>query len=455
MAVASLMVSCQKEEGTQNTQKLITRTVTLEEGEWQEDATRTIYEPGAGVKFTGAEVMSIYYADHNAQTKKMFKIDPKKKQGKNITSSITINKDGTYTVVHPEISGATAYDYYFMLGGSQTNLNGTGTSAAVKLEKFQQPGENSFDPTYDFLAGCPILNVAKQTEAITVQKFKRISAPLKVVTATNADKVILATLSFTQKVDNKNALAGNAFLHLSDVYNDITVNSYGADNFSNTVTAFYPNATNVVNQTKNIWYTVYPASIKEGNVVMTLMTPTKTLTRMVPVTKALNIVQGQLNEIHFNMAGTDVTEVASVYQDFTQLQITDVNTGNPVGLVASDGQTYQWTFTKDCSIHDGKNTVYANSLGSLKGTRQIWPKALSMPATTSKITFPDFGKPISKIRIYVAPTDQDNLMKGTTGDKGIIEITDPTKFNDFSSDEITNSRPGRIVGIAFEFAPAA
>ncbi len=457
MAVASLMVSCQKEEGTQNTQKLITRTVTLEEGEWQEDATRTIYEPGAGVKFTGNEVLSVFYEDSNValdnnKQRVKHKIAPKSKDGQNIKK----NQNGSYALVHPEIKGCTAYNYYFILNGCQSNSGSNGNMIVADIRPFQQPALTSFDETYDVLIGKPLMAQSAMAGNVTVNQFRRVSNLLKVEmsdskNALKQEKVILATLKIDQSKFSQNALAGSAYINMtSDDFAAADFSSIGSGTWSNTITAYYPGGADV----KDVWYTTYMKEIHPSTQAdakgLTLMvtTPTRTITRTAaaPAHKIV-LEKGKMNRIGFDLSGEGVTETPSVYQSFAELDAAAAS----MKLTASDGKAHTWETTGAVKLDDGRNTVYSNR------TAQIFPTGLILPAN-GKLTYPKdiipAGKQISKVRIYLHPRDNAKEITNKTADKAVIELTANSKVADWNVSYTAKNRL-IIVGIAFEFAPAA
>ena len=205
------VVSCQKEltEGQmENTVAQITKTMYVEGNEWIPEAdTRTAYEPGVGIDWTGNETFAIYYGDPDkaatATTEDKYM---------NKATDVTALGSGKYSFKHDDL-GIEAYNYSVIVPDiTTTRLQGSGLSATFKLSPVQTPGANTYDPNYDILFGQGAFGVAP-AEELEITKFKRVTAPLRLSLSDGAgvigdEKIHAATISFSQAAAGQNGFAG-------------------------------------------------------------------------------------------------------------------------------------------------------------------------------------------------------------------------------------------------------
>ena len=181
------VVSCQKEltEGQmENTVAQITKTMYVEGNEWIPEAdTRTAYEPGVGIDWTGNETFAIYYGDPDkaatatSENKYMQK-----------ATDVTALGGGKYSFKHEDL-GISAYDYSVIVPDiATTGLQGAGKSATFKLSPVQTPGANTYDPNYDILFGQGAFGVAP-AEELEITKFKRVTAPLRLSLSDRSERL--------------------------------------------------------------------------------------------------------------------------------------------------------------------------------------------------------------------------------------------------------------------------
>ena len=421
------VVSCQKEltEGQmENTVAQITKTMYVEGNEWIPEAdTRTAYEPGVGIDWTGNETFAIYYGDPDkaatatSENKYMQK-----------ATDVTALGGGKYSFKHEDL-GIGAYDYSVIVPDiATTGLQGAGKSATFKLSPVQTPGANTYDPNYDILFGQGAFGVAP-AEELEITKFKRVTAPLRLSLSDGAgvigdEKIHAATISFSQAAAGQNGFAGTLYLNFGYEYEDCKVNSFTAP--SSSVTAVYAEGLSKDGSIWPVWYSVHPATFDAGGeLTVTVTTETKTVSRTITLASAASIQADILNNLAFDISGEGYTVENTIYQDFTYLQ-----KGNlPTSFLASDGKAYTWSFTNCQVAYDTYNGLLPNGLRSNKAK--------------ATITLPDIlGKDIVKIRLYAYPNNgqKDNtitLNGGSayefnsyadntfTGNSGILEIDVP------------------------------
>ena len=423
------VVSCQKEltEGQmENTVPQITKTMYVEGNEWIPEAdTRTAYEPGVGIDWTGNETFAIYYGN-SADS------DATKENGKKymqLASDVKALDNGLYSFSHPEIEGAQTYDYSVITPSIvTTGVQGQGLSATFKLSPVQTPGANTYDPNYDILFGQGAFGVAP-AEELEITKFKRVTAPLRLSLSDGAgvigdEKIHAATISFSQAAAGLNGFAGTLYLNFGYEYEDCKVNSFTAP--SSSVTAVYAEGLAKNGSIWPVWYSVHPATFDAGGeLTVTVTTETKTVSRTITLASAASIQADILNNLAFDISGEGYVETESLYWNFTELSGT-----LSAQQTASDGNPYNWGF-ESCQIWNGNDAS------------GILPSSLRANANDGQITLPTIaGKQISKIRLYAHPnnTTSENTVSlngaaglnfnsyavnSDTGNSGVLEITVP------------------------------
>ena len=421
------VVSCQKEltEGQmENTVAQITKTMYVEGNEWIPEAdTRTAYEPGVGIDWTGNETFAIYYGDPDkaatatSENKYMQK-----------ATDVTALGGGKYSFKHEDL-GISAYDYSVIVPDiATTGLQGAGKSVTFKLSPVQTPGANTYDPNYDILFGQGAFGVAP-AEELEITKFKRVTAPLRLSLSDGAgvigdEKIHAATISFSQAAAGQNGFAGTLYLNFGYEYEDCKVNSFTAP--SSSVTAVYAEGLSKDGSIWPVWYSVHPATFDAGGeLTVTVTTETKTVSRTITLASAASIQADILNNLAFDISGEGYVETESLYWNFTELSGT-----LSAQQTASDGNPYNWGF-ESCQIWNGNDAS------------GILPSSLRANANDGQITLPTIaGKQISKIRLYAHPnnTTSDNTISlngaagldfnsyavnTDTGNSGVLEITVP------------------------------
>ena len=421
------VVSCQKEltEGQmENTVAQITKTMYVEGNEWIPEAdTRTAYEPGVGIDWTGNETFAIYYGDPDkaatatSENKYMQK-----------ATDVTALGGGKYSFKHEDL-GISAYDYSVIVPDiATTGLQGAGKSATFKLSPVQTPGANTYDPNYDILFGQGAFGIAP-AEELEITRFKRVTAPLRLSLSDGAgvigdEKIHAATISFSQAAAGQNGFAGTLYLNFGYEYEDCKVNSFTAP--SSSVTAVYAEGLSKDGSIWPVWYSVHPATFDAGGeLTVTVTTETKTVSRTITLASAASIQADILNNLAFDISGEGYVETESLYWNFTELSGT-----LSAQQTASDGNPYNWGF-ESCQIWNGNDAS------------GILPSSLRANANDGQITLPTIaGKQISKIRLYAHPNNNTSgntislngaaglnfnsyAVNTDTGNSGVLEITVP------------------------------
>lgn len=410
-AGALMLASCQKEltEGNAGASvPQVTKTMYVEGNEWiPEDGTKTAYQPGQGVQWTGTETFAIYYGNSanagGASGKYM--------AGK--AGNVASSGSGLYTFTHDAIDGAETYDYCVIVPDlNTTGINTTGVAASFKLSPVQTPGADTYDPNYDILLGQGAQQVSVETE-LEITSFKRLTAPLRLTITDGAgilgnEKIYAVTLRFNQAIEKDKGMAGTGYLNFAYEYDACKVNSIAAS--SNTVTAVYAEGLQKSGEGWPVWYSVYPFA-STGDMTVTVTTETKTLVRTIPAAGA-SILANQLNGLTFDISGSGFTESESLYWDFTALDEIAPQ------QVASDGKSYNWGFA-NCTVWNG-----GDATGQL-------PSSLRANADGGEITLPTIaGKQITKIRLYAHPNNAQNAQNTITLNAGTAHAFSSYADND-------------------------
>ena len=450
LAATSLMVSCQKDSiETVDDISFVRQTLVIDDA-----LTKSIYEPGKGVHFTGRneEAVSVFYADHNDLSHKLKKVLPMKDP-----IYVKFLSLGEYEIAHPKISSASTYDYFCVLNGCLSDIGGKDKNMiASQVFSFQEPKDGSFDPSCDPLICKPISNV-NISSTLHINDYKRLTAPLKLVLKDSGNKlagakVHMVTLSSSQDKDNKTyyPFAGTCYISLdpSGNFENNKIETISSDAWSNNVTANYHNG-KLFKDSMDVWYSIYPTTLK-ANTELTLIvtTDTKTISRKVSLPSDVVVKAGQLNTLSFDISGQgECTEVESICQSFTSFNNTITNP-----LTASDGNTHKWEFT-GFKHETGKQTLFSNS------TQKVFPEGVCAAKEGTTLKYPTdlipAGKTISKVRIYLHPKDKKKSIDNTNrqNNKDVIVLTEAEHSNqaDWQKSFTTTVPNTTIAAIVFEF----
>lgn len=394
------LTNCTKDE-TDNgfgsvdaTENLITRTVTVSDEAW--DEVRSSYEPGVGIHLDGTEHMSVYYSVSGSTSTAGSKTLDYKLLG---TVDGAPAGNGSYTFSHPEISGAEAYDYFFMMPYLVTSKqNSAGSASYHRIGPVQMPEAATFDPSFDYIVGKPVLNVAATDQSAIVTQFKRLMAPLRLKFTDNAgvlagQKIRQVTISFDAATDKAvdKCLSGLFYFQYSEAADECNISGWENGSFSNAATADYP-AGLEQNGSWETWLMVNPTEIEACNMTIDVVADKMRITRTVATGKVFNLTKEAINTLNFDISGDGYATENAYSVDFTQY------TKVPTVIEASDGDTYDWTLA-NCTF-----SVQANLGNALR---------LKNTSNNGSITLPALPEGTSYKAIYLTE-NTNNTSKAAT-----------------------------------------
>ena len=429
-AAVMLSVSCNKENIVETPlQDTIVKTVTFNDEIWAPQDVKSEFQENVGVKLTGKENISIYYADHA-------KLETQEYPSYVIPFKDIQKVGDKYTFTHPAIPDATAYDYYFFMPSLSTSAKGNNNKDVITFANLfyvQRPvknslGEDSYDASYDLLVGQPVMNVAPETSEFTVQSFKRQSAPLRLTIKDSrnllgGEAIQAVTLFFGQKPNQNNALSGAFSIKHSVVYKDCKIIGVGSNTICNGLTALYKDGLAQVGDGYPVWLMAKPFlnlaggfSQFPGNSDCRLIvtTKTKTIVREMKVpTGGVSVYPDKINTLTIDVSKTEnAVAKESVYFDFSDRSMTLASLNK---MMASDGNKYDLK---------PENLTFWNDFD--KEYDQILPQGLRMSNNKDGAEgkagaftiIPVNGKEIAKLRIYAHPRNlwaNTNPLKVTYG----------------------------------------
>lgn len=394
------LTNCTKDE-TDNgfgsvdaTENLITRTVTVSDEAWEE--VRSSYEPGVGIHLDGTEHMNVYYSVSGSTSTAGSKTLDYKLLG---TVDGAPAGNGSYTFSHPEVSGAEAYDYFFMMPYLVTSKqNSAGSASYHRIGPVQMPEAATFDPSFDYIVGKPVLNVAATDQSAIVTQFKRLMAPLRLKFTDNAgvlagQKIRQVTISFDAATDKAvdKCLSGLFYFQYSEAADECNISGWENGSFSNAATADYP-AGLEQNGSWETWLMVNPTEIEACNMTIDVVADKMRITRTVATGKVFNLTKEAINTLNFDISGDGYATENAYSVDFTQY------TKVPTVIEASDGDTYDWTLA-NCTF-----SVQANLGNALR---------LKNTSNNGSITLPALPEGTSYKAIYLTE-NTNNTSKAAT-----------------------------------------
>lgn len=394
------LTNCTKDE-TDNgfgsvdaTENLITRTVTVSDEAW--DEVRSSYEPGVGIRLDGTEHMSVYYSVSGSTSTAGSKTLAYKLLG---VEDGAPAGNGSYTFSHPEVSDAEAYDYFFMMPYLPTSkFNSAGSASYHRIGPVQMPKANTFDPSFDYIVGKPVLNVAAADQSAIVTQFKRLMAPLRLKFTDNAgvlagQKIRQVTIGFDAPADKavNKCMSGLFYFQYSEQADECNISGWENGSFSNTATADYPAGLEQEGSWET-WLMVNPVELEACNMTIDVVADKMRITRTVATGKVFNLTKEAINTLSFDISGTDHTSENAYSVDFTQYAKV------PTVIEASDGYTYDWTLA-NCTY-----TVQSNLGNALR---------LKNTANNGSITLPALPEGASYKAIYMTE-NTNNTSKAAT-----------------------------------------
>lgn len=427
------IAGCKKAELSteQGQEDLITRKVSLaaEVAPASDDATvKSFFDTDdKSVKLTGAEELAVAYS--NADESKYV-------DGKPVVAGIikgTSDGNSNYTFSHNAISGATGYNYYFILPYRDTkniSTNSTKTGPYVKLDSIQHPTATSFDPLQDYIMGKPIYNAEAQATEITAEnlKLKRLFALVR-VTLSDEKKVLggeplqKVSIGFPAAKDNKvsglnhkkNNLINLCYLNFDETFSNAGVSGYGdwgSVHASASVTAEYAEGLAAGTDGKyTVWYVTMPVEkAKDTELTVVAQSKNKKVTRKIALPSDMQLQAGVINDLKINITGDgyDVEDTAdpndywSIYnagQDIAAGGLTINKSEYTNATLLSDDQVTKTNLEKGGLIFVDGNWTSTGHLKLANGTIIIGrykDKQPSISMTSSHAIYLDKGNIILK-----------------------------------------------------------
>lgn len=386
LAAALLATSCTKTENFSGDASEAAKgekcTLYVQGNEWTADSdSRSSFNPASGISLSGTELIGLFY----------------KEDGKMVGSSgnYAVKAEpagaGVYTFTNP---GADAASPWYSLmpythNGIRSTPSASPTSTQFRIGPTQYPGDNTFDPMADVLAGKPF-TTSDGTGTITA--FKRLTAPVRIdITGLeDGEKIYAATLKFSGNATTyTNTLVGQLNPTISDSYADTKVTNVTSTTVGRALSVIYGNGLPKNGSSWPMWITLNPITLEAGTTLtLEVTTANKTYTRTITLDGAKELVIDKINTLGVNMKGEGFSSAETLLQDFTKQA---VGSGT-LNLTASDGSAVSWT-----AAGTSQWTAASDDGGSMH------PNALKMPKA-SKLTIPTIsGKKILKLRLFLHP----------------------------------------------------
>ena len=315
--------SCQKPEFSGMTDnsdnREIRKVLSVIGNEWNQS--KSVYTEGIGITLTGTEHIGVFYAEGA------------------LPVAAVPQENGKYGFSHEDLS-KDAYDYnYLMPYKVITKADGTS-----RLFALQYPGAGTYDPDYDILLGEPAIAVPKETSELTVERFKRLTAPfnLSIIDQENlleGEVAKIVTVDF-ESVDTP--VAADIVPSFSSDYDVAGINAIVAGTGSNALTAVYPDGLTPVGGVYDVWFSSLPVDMKAGQVVsLTITTQTKTVRCKATLPVDFSLMAGMLNKIPFGLSEEkqsyeNLPSQVICYSDAVNLtpngNSLDINVDSPYGI---------------------------------------------------------------------------------------------------------------------------
>lgn len=462
LLISAALVSCQKENINSPTEpeNLIQKTITIADTPWTGDAeTRSFYEEGVGVHLNKLENMSVYYwkyvaneTEPTANTNILYTL----LDGKNITGA-TANTAGTWTFSHPVIEGADKYNYFFVIPHtSMSSLNSKKIGHSFRLASIQSPeiltkfkgcesSPLSFDPMMDCHIGQAQYGVGIATELTDIH-FKRIFTPLKLTitdsqNALEGSPVYTVTLKSNAVATQTQTLTGICYFKHSNIFDEAKLSSIEKTSVGNGVSTIYQTPIAKSGDSYTTWFIVNPSKLPAGELTVSVTTATKTITRTVNYTE-LNIKDNTINELSFDISGTDPTTEQSDYYHFNLGAIKELTK-----VTGSNTGAKPWTHTGCDLLQDVGNSQFNNALRIKKG------------GTLTYTAIQD--KKLKRIRFYGHPraTTGAVTINVKSGEASIgsvaLNFNDISKNGGYNDFEVPEAYSQSNLAFSFDKNPAA
>lgn len=403
MILASLAFSCQVKENIespeQKTENLQTISLTVEDNNWA-DEVRSSYEPGVGIKMSGAEPLSIFYVEDDGSV-----IGRDIKIAKPLTNSPgwkATGESGNYTLTLPAPDGMVkAYAFVpYNMSCEILEKNSGNKDVLVTLPPVQFPEANSFDPHFDYLVSKPF-EIGPETTSATVQSFKRLFAPLRlqITGIPDGEKIYAVNIWMTQSVnkDNFNCLTGKFRVSLSENYDDVNASLMSYSYGGNGVSALYPEGLEKQGDSWPVWYMINPMTIAASSsldLIVTVTTAEKTYYRIIRLpNKETQFLADKFNELNVDMTKKTSFQRNSFIQFFNEAP--GLVAGNNT-LVSADGVSRVWKASGTKLYWDSEER---NGNADMPGGLYMYDnRQLVLPEVE--------GKSLTKLTLYTHPDNQ-------------------------------------------------
>ena len=270
----------------------------------------------------------------------------------------------------------------------------TESSGGTRLFAVQFPGENTYDQYYDYLIGQPEINVPKTAAEVSINSFKRISAPVNFV-VNDPEGLLEGEAARIVTVDFESSavpVAGGFVPEFSTVYSEAGINRIVGGTKNTAITALYPDGLEPVAGAYNVWYSALPANLSAGQIVtVTVTSETKTVTCQATLPSEFSLMSTKLNKIPFTLSASKngYSKTNTLTTAFTQMsRSTWKESGPSADLIASDGKAYTWQYS---------GTAFCYNPSGKYGLRE----SIGLFSNKTTLTLPVFGgKRVSTLRLY-------------------------------------------------------
>lgn len=325
------------------------------------DESRTIYEPGTGIRLTGDEQVGVVYT-----TKDAAGTIAAVKSGKQVATPVEGQKL-VYNFTAPALAdGLSVAQYFFVLpNGIETRGTATENSLALLLPTIQCPqNHQSFDSDADILIGKPQTPEMIENGDATIL-FKRLFTPVKLVVKGITDEKLYAV---TFKAENNAKMSGYATqVTCTEEYDQAGTIKWHSSRFSPGITTVYVNGLEAdENGNFNVWMIANPGTF--SGLTVTATTENQVVTRT--VNAQTTIPAQKFKEIGFNMADASVLHSNAITFDFLtaeSISLPALKGQDATGPVAgSDDKEYEWTLSGKAQSYSGRGLYLPANTGAVQ-----------------------------------------------------------------------------------------
>lgn len=390
---------------------------------------KTAYVPGSGVDIDGTENIAVLYS-----------------VGDTLRGSLKAVPagGGVYTFTIP---GGVEPDamFYGVMPYSSAVAPITSDKRIFKVRIFpvQYPGQNTFDPHYDFLSA---EGFSVTGDRAAINRFKRLVAPLCLRLTGLPDGTEISTVEMIlgQGTSGETCvgLVGEAEVYATDNYRKSAVLSLA--NPGNSVSAVYPEGLAESDGGWNVWYVVNPSSLYAGSgLTVRVSAGACTYIKDIVLPSNAEIRRNELSRISVDMSGQDVRTLQSVTFDFSGVQVYETLQSNTsITVTGSDGNDYTLAFNRTkCSLKGEDGMPCAIQITSPEGTGKYLTipsikdkniiaarlfaqiKSANTAVTADSLVAVKSGREIAKVNANLCRIGKNEDYLGNTG--GVAELSIP------------------------------